>query len=66
MGGETEPCDRILRQLHVLADKFDRLADDVRDIKARVTAIDGGLAGVNRRLDRMEAGLERIELLDGG
>jgi chromosome segregation ATPase len=33
----------------------------VRDIKARMTATEESLAGVNRRLDRVDDRLERLE-----
>jgi len=37
------------------------MRDDVRDLKVRVTAVEEGLAGVNRRIDRLEARLDRID-----
>jgi hypothetical protein len=37
------------------------MLDDVRDLKVRMTAVEEGLAGVNRRLDRHETRLDRIE-----
>jgi len=37
------------------------MRDDVRDLKVRVTAVEEGLAGVNRRIDRLEARQDRIE-----
>ena len=41
--------------------KLDRVADDVRDLKVRNTGVEEGVAGVNRRLDRMEMRLDHIE-----
>jgi hypothetical protein len=45
--------------------RFDRklndLIDDVRELKIRMTGVEEGLAGVNRRLDRMEGRFERVE-----
>lgn len=41
--------------------KLDRLIDELHEIKVRVTAIDEALAGVNRRLDRIEARFETLE-----
>jgi hypothetical protein len=41
--------------------KIDRVIDDVRDIKFRVTNLEEGQAGIQRRLDRVEARLDRIE-----
>ena len=38
-----------------------RMADDLSDLKIRVTSVEGGLAGIHRRLDRLEQRVERIE-----
>jgi hypothetical protein len=39
----------------------DRVHDDVKDIKVRLTSVEEALAGVNRRIDRTEGRLDRIE-----
>ena len=57
----TEPENLVLEMLRRLDGKVDRLAEDVADLKTRMTAVEEGLAGVNRRLDRVEARVERIE-----
>ena len=44
-----------------LDEKLDRLTDDVRDLKVRQTATEEALSGVNRRLDRIDLRVERIE-----
>ena len=44
-----------------LDEKLDRISDDVRDLKVRQTATEEAIAGVNRRLDRLEMRAERIE-----
>jgi archaellum component FlaC len=41
--------------------KLDRISDDMRDLKVRATATEEAIAGVNRRLDRLEMRVERIE-----
>jgi hypothetical protein len=41
--------------------KLDRISDDMRDLKVRATATEEAIAGVNRRLDRIEMCVERIE-----
>ena len=47
-----EPENLVLEMLRRLDGKVDRLAEDVADLKTRMTAVEEGLAGVNRRLDR--------------
>ena len=49
-------------------ENLDRLTDDMRDLKVRMTAVERQLgdihvaiAGVNGRIDKMEVRLERIE-----
>jgi archaellum component FlaC len=56
-----EPESIVLRYLRRIDEKLDRLADDVRDIKVRVTGVEENLAGVHRRLDRIEMRVEHIE-----
>ena len=56
-----EPGKLVLVYLRRIDDKVDRVIDDVRDIKFRVTNLDEGQAGTQRRLDRGEARLDRIE-----
>jgi archaellum component FlaC len=41
--------------------RMDRLENDMRDVKVRLTSVEMGLATVNSRLDRMEDRLQRIE-----
>jgi hypothetical protein len=54
-----EPENLTLRLLRSIDGKLDRVHDDVKDIKVRITAVDEALAG---RLDRIE---RRLELVDG-
>ncbi len=56
-----EPESIGLQDLRRIDQKVDRVIDDVRDLKVRMTSIEEGLAGVNRRLDRMEWRTDRIE-----
>jgi hypothetical protein len=56
-----EPDNIVLIYLRRIDEKLDRVVDDVRDLKVRVTGLEEGLAGVNRRLDRADARLDRIE-----
>jgi hypothetical protein len=41
--------------------KLDRIIDDLADLKVRTTNTEEGLAGVNRRLDRLDVRMDRIE-----
>ena len=57
IGPESPPL-RILRRIDT---ELNRLIDDVHDLKVRITSVEEGLAGINRRLDRLEMRVERIE-----
>lgn len=57
----TEPENIVLQYLRRFDEKLDRVIDEMLDVKVRLTAVEEGLAGVNRRLDRMEVRVERIE-----
>jgi predicted nucleic acid-binding Zn-ribbon protein len=68
VSGVGEPENMVLVYLRRLDEKLDRVIDDVRDLKVRMTdieekvaRIDLAIAGVNRRLDRVETRLDRIE-----
>jgi archaellum component FlaC len=56
-----EPDNLVLQMLRRIDQKVDRLIDDVGDLKVRMTSVEEGIAGVNRRLDRLEARTDRIE-----
>ncbi len=69
------PENLLLRDLRRIDEKVDRLADDMREVKMRLTAVEVGLNGVRRDLvalsetdarlqvavDRQGARLDRIE-----
>ena len=55
------PDNLILQYLRRIDAKVDRLAEDVHDVKVRLTAVEEGLVGVQRRIDRLEARVDRIE-----
>jgi hypothetical protein len=57
----AEPDNIVLALLRRIDGKVDRLIDDVNDLKARPSAVEENLAGVHRRIDRLELGAERIE-----
>lgn len=56
-----QPDNIVLEYLRRFDRKLDSVADDMRDVKLRMTAVETGLAGVQRRIDRVEERLERIE-----
>lgn len=62
------PDSIVLRFLRGLDAKIDRLADDMREVKQRLGALEEGLAlqahsvaSISRRVDRVDERLERIE-----
>lgn len=56
-----EPDSLVLRMPRRIDEKLDRVAEDVGDVKARMTSLEEGLVGVHRRLDRIEHRVDRIE-----
>jgi hypothetical protein len=59
----TEPESLTLIFLRRIDEKVDRLIADVGDLKGRMTALEENLAGVHRRIDRLEPG---SRVLNGG
>ena len=57
----AEPDNIVLTYLRRIDEKVDRVIDDMRDVKVRLTAVEEAIVGVNRRVDRIEARLDRIE-----
>ena len=55
-----EPENIVLVYLRRLDSKMDRVLDDLRDLKVRMTA-EEAIVGLNRRMDRVEGRLDRIE-----
>ena len=53
--------ERVLTGQRRLEAKLDRIGDDIADLKLRATNAEEALAGVNRRLDRLDGRAERIE-----
>jgi len=56
-----EPENVVLVMLRRIDQRTERMADDIYDVKVRMTHVEEGLAGVNRRMDRLEQRVERIE-----
>ena len=57
----TESDSIVLAILRKIDQRTERMAEDLQDLKVCATAVEEGLAGVNRRLDRLEHRVERIE-----
>ena len=56
-----QPDNIMLAVLRKIDEKTERIAEDLHDRKVRMTSVEEGLAGVSRRLDRLETRVERIE-----
>jgi predicted nuclease with TOPRIM domain len=56
-----QPDNLVLQMLRRMDAKLDRVIDDVHDLKVRMSAVEEGLVGVHRRMDRLEVRVERIE-----
>ena len=56
-----EPDSIVLAILRKIDQRTERMAEYLHDLKMRVTSVEEGLAGVNRRLDRLDARVDRIE-----
>ncbi|MCW5718758.1 MAG: hypothetical protein KIS68_13105 [Bauldia sp.] len=56
-----DPDNLVLTYLRRIDEKVDRLADDVRELKVPMTAVEKSVVGVHRRMDRLELRIERIE-----
>lgn len=52
---------RVEGRLTSMETKMDRLGEDMHDLKVRTPHVEEGLAGVNRRLDRLDQRIERVE-----
>lgn len=51
----------VLGYLKSIDEKVDRMANDMRDLKVRVTSLKANVATINYRLDRIDDRLDRIE-----
>ena len=54
-----QPDNLPLVYLRRIDEKVDRLSADMHDVKARLSGIEENLAGVHRRIDRLELRVER-------
>jgi uncharacterized protein YdcH (DUF465 family) len=58
----AEPVDFTLQLLRGMDAKLDRLVDDMKDVKVRISSIEENMAVVSRRLDRLETRMDRVEV----
>ena len=56
-----EPGSIVLAILRKIDQRIEQVAEDLHDLKTRMTSGVEGLAGVNRRLDRLDVRVGRIE-----
>jgi predicted nucleic acid-binding Zn-ribbon protein len=61
MAGETDIPNLTLALLRKVDERTERMAEDLHDIKVRMSSLETNLAAMNRRMDRFETRLERIE-----
>ena len=52
---------RIEERMPAMAQKLDRVANDLHDVKLRMTALDDDLVVVHQRLGRLDHRLDRVE-----
>jgi predicted nuclease with TOPRIM domain len=56
-----EPDNLIIAMLRRIDANVAEMRQDIRDLQVRMTHVEEGLAGVNRRLDRLDLRVDRIE-----
>jgi DNA repair ATPase RecN len=56
-----DPDNLVLVMLRKIDQKIDRMSFDLHDVKVRMTAVEEGLTGIHRRMDRMEDRLDHVE-----
>ena len=57
----SEPESLVLRYLRQIDQKVDRLVEDMRDMKVRMSSMEQNMTVVQRRLDRFDDRFDRIE-----
>ena len=56
-----DPDNIVLVYLRRFEEKLDRVGDDVRELKGRMTAVEEAVVGIQRRMDRLDLRLDRVE-----
>jgi archaellum component FlaC len=57
----NEPDNMVLVYLRRIDERVARLAEDMGDMKVRMTSVEESIVGLQRRMDRLEQRIERIE-----
>jgi hypothetical protein len=60
LADETSIASHTLALLRRIDERTERMAEDLRDLKVRMTSVEASLAAMNRRMDRFETRLKRI------
>jgi predicted nucleic acid-binding Zn-ribbon protein len=55
---EANIANHALALLRKIDERTERMADDLRDLKVRLSSVEANLAAMNSRMDRFEARLE--------
>jgi hypothetical protein len=61
MVDETNIAGHTLALLRKIDEQTEHIAEDLRDLKVRVSSVEANLAAMNGRMGRFEIRLERIE-----
>jgi hypothetical protein len=61
MVDEADIASHTLTLLRRIDERTERMAEELHDLKVRMSSVEANLAAVNRRMDRFEMPLERIE-----
>lgn len=56
----TDVAHLTLALLRKVDQRTERMAEDLHDLKVRMSSVEANLASVNRRMDRFEERLERL------
>ena len=56
------PDNLVLQYLRHISTQVDRLVEEMKDVKVRLTNLEENAAVVSRRLDRIENRLDRIDV----
>jgi chromosome segregation ATPase len=61
MADNSDIASHTLAILRKLDERTERMAEDLHDLKVRMSSIEANIAAMNGRMDRFDARLERID-----